>query len=201
VVDRIVNSSFEGAFTVRRSELDLAIEWAACEGWNPGLHDADAFFPTNPHGFFLGILGDEPIGCVSAVAYNGRYGFIGFYVVRPEFRRRGFGKRIRHAATSHLGTRSIGLDDVVAQRSNYEKSGSGHASYRDVRRLFPPGPRRQGSLTCRRSALAQDVSDPRGHPWAFKPGQRSHSDRIRIGSVNAVPHRLCFTPPSSRPLR
>lgn len=135
MVDRIVNSSFETAFTLRRmrrSELDLAIEWAACEGWNPGLHDADAFFPTDPHGFFLGILGDEPIGCVSAVAYDGRFGFIGFYIVRPEFRRRGFGKGIWRAATSHLGTRSIGLDGVVAQQVNYEKSGF-RLAYSNVR--------------------------------------------------------------------
>lgn len=135
VVDRTVRSSFEGAFRVRRmsrSELDLAVEWAAREGWNPGLHDADVFFPTDPDGFFLGVLADEPIGCVSAVAYDGRFGFIGFYIVRPEFRGRGFGTRIWHAATSHLGTRNIGLDGVVAQQANYAKSGF-RLAHRNVR--------------------------------------------------------------------
>ena len=29
-----------------RGEIDLALEWAAGEGWNPGLHDA-ASFPGN----------------------------------------------------------------------------------------------------------------------------------------------------------
>ncbi|HLA33082.1 MAG TPA: GNAT family N-acetyltransferase, partial [Pseudomonas sp.] len=27
-----------------RAEVDLAIDWAAAEGWNPGLHDADCFY-------------------------------------------------------------------------------------------------------------------------------------------------------------
>lgn len=27
-----------------RNEVDLAIEWAAKEGWNPGIHDADCLW-------------------------------------------------------------------------------------------------------------------------------------------------------------
>jgi ribosomal protein S18 acetylase RimI-like enzyme len=125
----------EGNFTVRRMtrpELDLAIEWAAREGWNPGLHDADAFFPTDPHGFFLGVLDGEPVGCISAVAYDDCFGFIGFYIVRPEFRGRGFGRRIWDAAIPYLGERTIGLDGVVEQQAYYQKSGFRFA-YRNVR--------------------------------------------------------------------
>ncbi len=62
------------------SELNLGIEWAAAEGWNPGLHDAECFYAADPEGFFLGeFAGGEPIGCVSAVAYDRNYGFLGFY--------------------------------------------------------------------------------------------------------------------------
>lgn len=31
-----------------RSELDILTSWAANEGWNPGLHDADIFWNTDP---------------------------------------------------------------------------------------------------------------------------------------------------------
>ena len=31
-----------------RPEIDTAIEWAAREGWNPGLADADAFHAADP---------------------------------------------------------------------------------------------------------------------------------------------------------
>ena len=124
-----------GDFTVRRmvrSELELAIEWAAREGWNPGLHDADAFFPVDPRGFFLGVLDGEPIACISAVAYDEHFGFIGFYIVRPEFRGHGFGQRTWNAALVHLGSRTIGLDGVVEQQANYQKSGF-QLVYRNVR--------------------------------------------------------------------
>jgi ribosomal protein S18 acetylase RimI-like enzyme len=128
-------SGSEGGFTVRRmtrAELGLAIEWAAREGWNPGLHDAEPFFHTDPQGFFLGLLDDEPVGCISAVAYDDAFGFIGFYIVRPQFRGRGFGLRIWNAAVDYLGDRTIGLDGVVARQASYQKSGF-RLAYRNVR--------------------------------------------------------------------
>lgn len=115
-----------------RAELDQAIDWAANEGWNPGLHDADTFYYTDPHGFFIGMLDDEPVGCISAVAYDDAFGFIGFYIVRPEFRGRGFGMHIWNAGVSYLGDRTIGLDGVVAQQESYRKSGF-RLAYRNVR--------------------------------------------------------------------
>ena len=33
-------------YTIRkmsRAELEISVAWAAAEGWNPGLHDADSF--------------------------------------------------------------------------------------------------------------------------------------------------------------
>ena len=69
------------------SELGLALDWAAAEGWNPGLCDAECFYAADPEGFFLGeFAGSEPIGCVSAVAYDEHYGFLGFYIVKPRCR-------------------------------------------------------------------------------------------------------------------
>jgi hypothetical protein len=51
-----------------RERLELALDWAAAEGWNPGLHDAACFFTADPGGFFMGFLGDEPVGSISAVS-------------------------------------------------------------------------------------------------------------------------------------
>ena len=45
------------------SELALALDWAANEGWNPGLSDAECFCAVDPDGFFLGELDGEPVGC------------------------------------------------------------------------------------------------------------------------------------------
>lgn len=115
-----------------RSEVDLAIEWAAREGWNPGLEDAEPFYAADPHGFFLGSLDGEPIGSISAVAYDDRFGFIGLYIVRSDLRGRGFGRRIWETALSYLGERTIGLDGVVAQQPFYGSAGF-RLAYRNVR--------------------------------------------------------------------
>ena len=88
--------------TMTRTEVDLAVDWAALEGWNPGLHDADCFYETDPNGFFIGMLNDEPIGCISAVSYGESYGFIGFYIVKPTYRNRGFGIPLWNKAMEHL---------------------------------------------------------------------------------------------------
>jgi GNAT superfamily N-acetyltransferase len=113
-------------YEVRRMqarEKALAIDWAAAEGWNPGLHDDEAFVQTDPKGFLIGTLDGEPVACISAVAYDEAFGFIGFYIVRPEYRGKGYGLRLWEEAMAYLGDRNIGLDGVPAQQANYERSG------------------------------------------------------------------------------
>src|ERR1700754_624217 len=113
-------------FTVRPMRLDEvehAIQWAQQEGWNPGLHDAACFRAADPDGFFIGTLRDEPVGSISAVRYGEHFGFIGLYIVKPEFRGEGFGFRIWQHAMAYLAGRNIGLDGVVAQQDNYRQSG------------------------------------------------------------------------------
>lgn len=123
------------SFTIRRmtrAEVDLAIEWAAAEGWNPGLHDAHCFHATDPDGFLIAHLGSEPVGCISVVTYDDSFGFLGLYIVRPEFRGKGYGQQLWKAGMAYLGDRNIGLDGVVAQQANYKKSGF-RLAYRNIR--------------------------------------------------------------------
>jgi ribosomal protein S18 acetylase RimI-like enzyme len=108
---------------MNRQEVDIAVDWAAAEGWNPGLYDADCFAAADPNGFLIGLLGDEPVATVSAVRYGDSFGFLGFYLVKPEYRGRSYGFQIGTAGLAHLGGRTIGLDGVVAQQDNYRKSG------------------------------------------------------------------------------
>ncbi len=117
---------------MRREELAFAIDLAARAGWNPGLHDAECFFAADPRGFLMGELLGEPIGCISAVSYAGRYGFVGLYLIRPEFRGRGYGLKMWQAAMARLRGHNVGLDGVVAQQSNYVRSGF-RLAYRNIR--------------------------------------------------------------------
>lgn len=117
---------------MRRLDLDVAMQWASLEGWNPGLHDADAFYHADPSGFFAGFVSGAQAACISSVAYDDSFGFLGLYIIKPEFRGRGFGIRIWEKALKYLGDRNIGLDGVVARRADYEKYGF-KLAYRNLR--------------------------------------------------------------------
>ncbi|WP_316977049.1 GNAT family N-acetyltransferase [Shumkonia mesophila] len=109
------------------ADLALAIEWAAGEGWNPGLDDAEAFLTADPGGFLIGELGGEPAGGISVVAYGQAFGFLGLYIIRPEFRGRGYGIKLWQAGMKRLAGRNVGLDGVAAQQANYRRSGFQYA--------------------------------------------------------------------------
>src|SRR6188472_1428900 len=96
--------------TMTESEVALAIDWAAAEGWNPGWHDAQCFRAADPDGFLVGLLGDEPIATISVVRYGTAFGFLGLYIVKPEHRGRGHGLALWEAGIAFLGKRAIGLD-------------------------------------------------------------------------------------------
>ena len=98
-------------------------EWAADEGWNPGNTDAQAFFAMDPGAFLIGRLDGKPVACISVVRYGAGFGFLGFYIARPEIRGKGYGIQVWNAGMKRLGGRNVALDGVVAQQSNYRKSG------------------------------------------------------------------------------
>jgi len=106
---------------MNREDMDLALDWAAQEGWNPGLHDADCFYAADPHGFFIAELNGEPVGCISAVAYDENFGFMGFYIVRKDFRNQGIGMQLWNTAVDYMSDRIIGGDGVVEMLPKYEQ--------------------------------------------------------------------------------
>lgn len=107
------------------STADLAIvaDWAAAEGWNPGLDDVEAFHRVDPGGFLMGWLGDRPIAAISVVRHSPAYAFLGFYLCHPDHRGQGHGLAIWKAGMARLKGITVGLDGVVAQQDNYRRSG------------------------------------------------------------------------------
>ena len=111
-----------------RDELDVLVEWAAREGWNPGLDDAEVFWATDPEGFVAAEIDGELIGGGSIVAYEKKYGFIGLFIVRPEYRGRGLGNLLWHELNRRLLARldadaAIGLDGVFNMQDYYARGG------------------------------------------------------------------------------
>lgn len=116
----------EGGFAVRRAtpeEFTVAVSWARDEGWNPGIADLDAFFSADPSGFLMGFADGTPVSSISVVRYGDDQGFLGFYIVQPDVRGKGFGMATWQAGMAYLENRTVGLDGVVAQQANYTKSG------------------------------------------------------------------------------
>jgi len=120
-----------------RSELDILVEWAAAEGWNPGFNDAQIFWDTDPQGFIAAELAGELVGGGSIVSYDGRFGFMGFFIMRPDQRGQGLGKRLwfhrRDLLISRLQPPAvIGMDGVFHMQDFYARGGFVY-SHRDLR--------------------------------------------------------------------
>ncbi len=118
--------------TASFNQIKLMVEWAKNEGWNPGISDAKIFQLVDHSGFFIGYLDDTPVSVISTVKYNPEFSFLGFYITHPDFRNQGYGYKIWQHALQYSGNTNCGLDGVVAQQENYQKSGF-KLAYRNIR--------------------------------------------------------------------
>jgi GNAT superfamily N-acetyltransferase len=106
-----------------RNEANTAVDWARKEGWNPGLHDAECFYQTDPHGFFAGKLNNKLIAIGSAVVYDEYFAFCGFYIVDKSYRDQGYGIQLTRARLAYIGDRNAGIDGVLDMVDNYARIG------------------------------------------------------------------------------
>ncbi len=120
-----------------RSEFDVLVTWAAKEGWNPGKYDADIFWNTDPDGFIAAEIDGELIGGGSIISYQGNFGFMGFFIIRPEYRGHGLGRALWFARRKKLQSRltstaCIAMDGVFDMQAFYSKGGF-KFSHREIR--------------------------------------------------------------------
>ncbi len=137
-----------------QGDLALVLDWAASEGWNPGIEDAAAFFSADPTGFFLKEVGSRPMAAISVVNHSDEFAFLGLYICHPDFRSQGYGMEVWRAGMPYAGNRCVGLDGVPDQQSNYARSGFTHfgktVRYRGALESGGPG----GPAPADRSLLA-----------------------------------------------
>jgi hypothetical protein len=111
-----------------RGELEVLMGWAADEGWNPGLHDAQVFWDTDREGFVAAELGGELVGGGAIVSYGAAFGFMGLFIIRPDLRRHGLGGQLWRARLERLKARldpgaPIGMDGVFEMQDWYARGG------------------------------------------------------------------------------
>ncbi len=122
---------------MKREEVQIAIDWAEKEGWNPGLKDAKCFYQADPNGFFIGLLDGKPVAVGSAVIYNDGFAFCGLYIVKKEYRGKGYGLKLTQERLKYVGSRVIGIDGVLENVSKYERLGY-KSSHKQIRYEFIP---------------------------------------------------------------
>ena len=87
--------------SMRPDEISIAVDWAAAEGWNPGLADAACFSTVDPDGFLVGELDGAQAATICCVNYGATFAFLGLYIVRKDVRGCGHGLKIWNAALAH----------------------------------------------------------------------------------------------------
>lgn len=122
---------------LQAEEVETLLDWAAKEGWNPGIDDSSLFFAADPNGFFMAYEGAKPVAGISVIKQGDAHGFLGLYICHPDYRGCGHGWAVWQAGMAYLDARTVGLDGVVEQQDNYCKSGFAFA-YRNIRYAGTP---------------------------------------------------------------
>lgn len=122
---------------LNRQHLNTLIKWADDEGWNPGPYDADVYWKTDRDGFYGFFDNDKLVAGGSIISYNKEFGFMGFFIVKPEYRSKGIGRKLWYLRRDTLLKRlnkgaSIGMDGVVDMQPFYNKGGF-EIAFRDLR--------------------------------------------------------------------
>lgn len=125
---------------IQFAQLKIVLQWAADEGWNPGINDAEIFWHTDPQAFYGIFYAGKLIGGGAIVQYNQQFGFMGLFIVLPEYRSKGLGKYLWYKRRDTLLNRlpknaSIGMDAVLAMQPFYAQGGF-HLAFKDERHLL-----------------------------------------------------------------
>lgn len=136
-----------------RHELERAVRWAADEGWNPGVADADVFWETDPAGFVVAELDGEVVATGSIVAYGDAHGFMGFFIVRPDLRGQGIGRDFWLWRRDTLLARlrpgaAVGMDGVLEMVPFYAAGGF-ELAHRNIRMTGVPRGGVESDALCR----------------------------------------------------
>ena len=106
-----------------RKGVEVAIKWAQREDWNPGIHDADCFFSSDPEGFYAAKIAGEVVATVSVVKYSEDFAFEGLLIVKPDFRGKGIGLMIQSFVNGLCKNLNLGLDGVLPMQEKHERVG------------------------------------------------------------------------------
>ena len=93
----------------------VAYDLAHLQGWHTGKNDHKTI--TDMDGFFSLRTKGEIIAVIACIKYGVSYAHIGLYIVKEEYRGKGFGLNLWKFAIESIKGRNIGLDANMNQIS------------------------------------------------------------------------------------
>lgn len=176
-------------------DLALVLDWAAAEGWNPGLDDASVFFGADPGGFLVKRVEGRVVSAISVVNHAPELAFLGLYITHPGFRGQGHGRDVWAAGLAHAGARTVGLDGVPAQLDTYALAGferTGRTVRFAGRMQAAPGPAPRPATEADMPALLTSDARAEGYsrdafirPWLA--GCATRRTRVIDGAAGSAP--------------
>ena len=116
-------------FVVRnafKDELDAAIKLGVTvlPEWHVSPSEFSCAYTLDPTGFYVGELNGEIIGLINCIKYPGHSAFISTFLVKAEYRGKGYGRQTWDTAWKSLDSNvSLGLDAVTDMVPKYETLG------------------------------------------------------------------------------
>lgn len=115
-----------GAMTLE--EAHQLGDWAAAEGWNPGLHDIRIAWACDPDAFVALREEARLAGGGTIFRHSPAFGFMGLFIMREDLRRRGLGTVLWQWRRDQLRGRlapgaTIGMDGVLEMVPFYARGG------------------------------------------------------------------------------
>ena len=117
----------DSPFVVRSAtedDLKVVTRLGVMENWHFNPHDLVCAYAFDPSAFFVGELNGEVISHINAVKYPGHSAYIGTFIVKKEYRGKGYGKQTWDSAWRSLNHNcTVALDGAPGMIANYKSLG------------------------------------------------------------------------------
>ena len=110
---------------MKSNDLDFALHLIDLVGWSLQRFQVEELLLFDDDCGIIVEVDSQPIGMIIAINYE-NFGFIGNFIVLPEFRKKGIGSTLFDYSIKHLeskGIQTIGLDGVLDAVKLYKKHG------------------------------------------------------------------------------